>query len=227
VHDFAAEGALKLRTTLGTGFRAPSLYELDYNRGPYAYPPASLVDLKEESSRGYDIGIDYDRGRLHVEATYFNQRIGDELYFDLRGFSGYLQSLGTSISRGVELAARTSVGERFEFSANVTRNSTRDTTNEQRLRRPRLFSNLAVSFSPPGNRVRVLANYRFARDAVDVGFIPLDDYEVLDVSFDYSLGERLAFFARIENAGNERYEEVAGYNTAARSAYAGVRVRLE
>jgi vitamin B12 transporter len=35
-----------LRGAVGTGFRAPSLYEIAYNTGPFAYPPATLAPLR-------------------------------------------------------------------------------------------------------------------------------------------------------------------------------------
>ncbi|HUL81845.1 MAG TPA: TonB-dependent receptor, partial [Gammaproteobacteria bacterium] len=41
VSELADGGTLKYRASYGTGFRAPSLYEISYNRGPFAFPPAS------------------------------------------------------------------------------------------------------------------------------------------------------------------------------------------
>ena len=42
-----------IRAAIGTGFRAPSLYEIAYNNGPFAYPPASSASLLEEKSEGW------------------------------------------------------------------------------------------------------------------------------------------------------------------------------
>jgi vitamin B12 transporter len=48
----------------------------------------------------------------------------------------------------------------------------------------------------------------------------------VDLSASYALSKRFALYGRIENATNEDYQEVAGYNTAGRSIYGGVRMRF-
>jgi vitamin B12 transporter len=94
VQDLPDGASLKYRTSIGTGFRPPSLFEIAYNDGPFSFPPASDVSLVEESSSGYDIGLEYQsEAGLYLEFTYFDQEIEDEIFFDLSGFSGYLQSL--------------------------------------------------------------------------------------------------------------------------------------
>ena len=65
-----------------------------------------------------------------------------------------------------------------------------------------------------------------SRDSIDVGGVALDDYEVLDLGASFDLGDEIELHARIENATDESYQEVSGYNPAGRSAYAGVRVRF-
>ena len=44
-------------------------------------------------------------GGLYLEAVYFDQRVENDIFFDLAGFSGYLQDDGESSSHGVELMA--------------------------------------------------------------------------------------------------------------------------
>src|SRR5690606_20290366 len=74
VQDLAGGASLKYRASYGTGFRPPSLYEITFNRGSFASPPASDVVLKEESSRGYDVGIEYlAAGGLRFDLTWFDQ----------------------------------------------------------------------------------------------------------------------------------------------------------
>ena len=55
-------GLLKLKASYGTGFRAPSLYEVAYNTGPFAQPPARGRRLGPEVSRGLEYGVEYIRG---------------------------------------------------------------------------------------------------------------------------------------------------------------------
>jgi len=226
VRDFATGATLKYRASYGTGFRAPSLFEVAYNRDSET-PPAAGTVLREEQSRGYDVGVEYDGPRgLHAELTYFDQRVTDEIFFDLDAFSGYLQSPGTSTSKGVELAARGPVGDRWQVFGNWTYNETRNTDDRQRRRRPRHIANVGVLYAALDERLRISANYRISKDSIDIGTVTLDDYGVLDISAAYALGERIELYGRIENAGDEEYEELIGYRTPGRSLYGGVRLRF-
>jgi vitamin B12 transporter len=225
--DFDSNRSLKYRASVGTGFRAPSLYENAYNSGPFAFPPSAGTLLQEENSEGYDIGVEYSTpGGVHFEVTYFDQTIDDAIEFDLANYSGYLQSLGTSTSTGVEIAANIPFGERWELIANWTNNDAEDTAGAQRLRRPKNLGNFGVAYRSASSRFDFIANYRLAKDSVDIGNVALDDYDVLDLSARYTVARNLEIFGRVQNVTDEDYQELAGYNTAKRSAYTGVRMRF-
>jgi vitamin B12 transporter len=231
LQDVGGGDSLKYRASYGTGFRAPSLYEIAYNLGPFSSPPAQGFALTPEQSKGYDLGVEYGRANgLHLEATVFDQKITDEIFFDLDTFSGYLQSRGESESRGVELGVNVPLAKRLELLANLTFNRTERTTNEQRLRRPKTFGNIGLQYNSD-DKLRFLVNLRLARDAIDSGGflqpdVALPDYDVLDVSMSYSISKVLEVFARIENALDEDYIESIGFNTGGRAGYAGIRVNF-
>ena len=229
VQDLSTDRSLKYRASAGTGFRAPSLFEMSLNRSA-VFPPAAGVVLEEETSRGYDVGVEYEgTNGLHLELTYFDQEIEDAIEFDLVFFSGYLQSAGVSTSKGLELGASTPFGERWQLLANWTYNDAEDTAGQQRLRRPKNIGNFGVQFESANERLSFLANYRLSRDAIDTTFVstvPLPDYEVLDLSVTYYASGLLQIYGRVQNATDETYQEVAGYNTAGRSIYGGVRLRF-
>lgn len=217
---------LKYKASYGTGLRAPSLYEIAYNQGPWAYPPASLVTLDEETSEGFDIGMEWHGASgATAEAVYFNQDTDDAIYFDLSGYSGYLQESGTTNSQGVELSADVPVTELLSLVGNYTYNDTETSTGDQRIRRPRHYGSVGTRFSL--DKFSLLANMRFANDAEDeifgLGRVKLDDYQVFDLSANYALSETLEVFARGENIFDNDYEEVSGYNTAGPAFYAGIR----
>jgi vitamin B12 transporter len=227
VHDLGSDRSVKYRASIGTGFRAPSLFEIAYNTGPFSFPPASGLALSEESSGGFDVGMEYDAANgLHLEVTYFDQEIEDEIFFDLVNFSSYLQSVGTSTSKGVELGADVPIGERLQLLANWTRNDADTPTNEARLRRPKNLGNVGLRYRASNERLNLIANYRIARDSIDVGFVALDDYQVVDVSISYDASDLMQIYGRVQNATNEKYEEALGYNAAERSIYGGVRLRF-
>ena len=162
---------------------------------------------------------------MHFEVTYFDQEVEDEIFFDLVGFSGYLQSTGASTSEGYEVAADIPLGERWAFVANWTKNDALDAVDQPRLRRPETLGNVGFQYRAAAERLNFIVNYRVARDSIDVGGVALDDYDVVDLSLTYVLSEGFEAFGRVQNATDEVYQEVAGYNAAEQSFYGGVRLR--
>ncbi|HEY0962536.1 MAG TPA: TonB-dependent receptor [Pseudomonadales bacterium] len=226
VHDLASGSTLKFRSSYGTGFRAPSPYEIAYNAGSFAYPPASLVKLRQETSKGHEFGVDFDTQTFQLAATWFDQDVEDAIFFDLDTFSGYLQDIGRSTSKGIELSAVASL-VRWRLTANHTWNDTALPNGQPRRRRPEHLTNFGVSYFGMDERLNLNAFYRFSRDSVDqvgAALVPLDDFAVLDLSATWSVTDTVQLYGRLENALDEDYREVAGFNTAGRAAYVGFRM---
>jgi vitamin B12 transporter len=218
------DGELKLKGTYGTGFRAPSLYEIAYNNGSFAYPPASDTSLKEEQSKGYDFGLSWlAASGLYLEAVYFDQKVEDEIYFDLADFSGYLQRSGDTDSSGVELVADWPVLETLSISANYTFNDTETSTGASRPYRPEHLANLGLNWRSLAGKLVLGASWRMSRDAQDIDGTGLDDYQLLELTASYQLSGNLQLYGRLENALDEDYEEVPTYNTSGTAGYAGLR----
>ena len=229
--DLSGGASIKYRASYGTGFRAPSLSEIAYNRGPFSFPPASNLILNEETSGGYDLGIEVttDSG-LYFEATYFDQEIKDEIFFDLSGFSGYLQTPGTIQSQGIELATTLPLNDQWSLTGNLTFNDTEDSSGQDRIRRPKRLGNVGVQYASTDEKFRFFAGYRLSQDSTDeifgLGRFPLDDYEVLDLSATYAVSDLIEVYGRIENATDEDYRETIGFFTGGSAAYGGVRLRF-
>jgi vitamin B12 transporter len=219
-----ASGELKLKGAYGTGFRAPSLYEIAYNNGSFAYPPASDTTLKEETSKGYDLGLSWlGASGLYLEAVYFDQKIDDEIYFDLTDYSGYLQREGDTDSNGVELAAEWPLLENLAVTANYTFNDTRTSTGTSRPYRPERLANLGLTWRTLADKLVLGAAWRLSEDAQDIDGAQLDDYQVLELTASYRLFPSLQVYGRVENALDEDYQEVPTYNASGAAGYAGVR----
>lgn len=220
-----ASNELKLRASYGTGFRAPSLFEVEYNRGPWAFAPASETELKEEQTRGYELALQYstDDGSSY-EIVYFDQEIDDSIYFDLAGFSGYLQDTGKSFSDGFEVIVDKKLTDSLSLSVNYTSNDTEDTAGSQRVRRPKRLANIGVNYNV--NQWQMAANLRFVGDFVDNGQVELDDYHVLDISARYNIGNGFTLFGRIENALDEDYQDITTFNTAGSAAHVGLKYQF-
>ncbi len=221
----AGAGEIKFKATYGTGFRAPSLYEISYNNGPFAYPPAQGTQLDAEETEGYDLGVGYfANAGWYLDVVYFDQSVTDEIYFDLVDFSGYLQSDGESTSEGVEVSSQVPVNELLSLTGNYTYTDTQESDGDQRLRVPKNMGNIGLLLTPWDDRVKVNLNYRVTRDTADDVNGEVDDYEVLDLSVAYQAMDELEIYGRIENVTDENYQEIPTYNTAGVAGFAGFRV---
>jgi vitamin B12 transporter len=217
-----SKGELKIRGSYGTGFRAPSLYEIAYNDN--TYPPASEVKLEQEQSEGLDVGLTwYGNNSLYLEASYFEQEVTDLIYFDMVNYSGYLQDDGEADSSGVELMGEYPLSASWRVNGNYTYNDTETSDGSTRPRRPEHQANLGLSWSPGNGGLVIALHVRAARGASDVDGSAMDDYEVVDMNATWQATPGLELYGRVENLLDEDYQEVPTYNTSQAAFYAGAR----
>lgn len=114
---FIPSTATRLRAHVGTGYRAPSLFErFGSIFDSFGYAVFGDPRLRPERSLGLDAGLDQSLAgaRLRVSATYFHTRLRDAIVFDSSGTirpdtdpfgrsSGY-RSAGSGLASGVELS---------------------------------------------------------------------------------------------------------------------------
>ena len=151
-----------------------------------------------------------------------DQKVDDEIYFDLVDFSGYLQGDGDSTSKGVEVVSEVPIGDMVALRGNYTYTDTQDFDGEQRLRTPKHMANLGILVTPMNGRLQVNLNYRLARDAAEEQSGKVDDSDVLDLSISYQVVDALQVYGRIDNLTDEDYEEIPTYNTPGIAGYAGL-----
>lgn len=214
---------LKIKTVIGTGFRAPSLFEMYSTQD-------SNIDFTPEESVGYEAGIEFISSTIQAEITAFHSTITDEIYYDNTTFN-YNQSSGDTLSKGVDISLKTFIGEHWTINTNYTFNETdvdNNTGNRSvRARRPKHAFNAGINYTLLNNTVNIAVNYRNNSDMVDYDFFDspteIDDYDIFDISASWQAIESLQIYLRILNLLEENYVEVPNYNTAGLSAYTGIR----
>ena len=213
----SGNGEYKVRSSVGSGFRAPSLFETT-NLAP------GVDSLKEEKSKGYDAGADwYGNNGSVVSIVYFNQEITDEIgYVGTFPDAGYSQVIGKSSSKGVELFLLIPLNTYWTLSSNYTYNDTKDMNGEQRARRPKHLANLGAKYT--GEKLVGSFNLRGLKDVVDTDSDKLDNYIVANVGFTYTLQSSVSIFGSVNNLFNKEYEEVRGYNTPDRNFTLGTTI---
>jgi vitamin B12 transporter len=205
---------LTLRAAIGTGFRAPSPYEL-YS-STYGNP-----DLSPETSTSYELGVEKRLGESRFNATLFRTEITDLIAYD-RTTSAYDQTTGTSWMQGVELSAETPLTERIGLTAAYTWTDSQEAGTGKRLARVPLHDiALGLTAEVTPDLTSALTLRHVAGVTEKTGDMP--DYTTVDLSLRYALSTQTEVYLRVENLFDEEYQTSLGYGTSDRAAYFGVR----
>ncbi|MEC3859982.1 TonB-dependent receptor [Mesobacterium sp. TK19101] len=211
-----------VRALVSSGFRAPSLYEL--------YDPWSgNAALEPEKSRNAELSVEHAyRNGANVKATLFYSEIDNLIqYFDPDGWLGplpgaYAQRPGTTVSQGVELSGAVPVSDRVSLTGAFTYTDSRDASDNPQLRIPRYDLALGVD-AEITNKLNGSITLRHAADFPDEFGTPLTDFTVVNAQMNYAFSDSLTGYLRVENLTDADYQTAAGYNTAGRSWFLGVR----
>lgn len=221
--SYRLDEATTVRASLGTGYRAPSLYE---RFGPYA----GSTPLDPEESLSFDLGIEHSYGdRGTVKATVFWAEIDNLIGFGSgpnclpsQTFGCYIQTDGTTETRGLELSGSYAITDRVRVSGAYTLTNT-ENDGERVVRVPRHDLSLALE-ADVTDRLQVGINMTRVSDTLD-GFgtlTPLDDYTVWDVSARYAITDMASVYGAIDNVGDVSYQTVRGFNAPDRTIRFGV-----
>ena len=215
----------KIKGTFGTGFKAPSLYQL--------FAPATLwgpignKDLKPEKSKGWDFGIEQDllKHKVSLGATYFRNDFKDLIDFDFS--KGYV-NIAKAKTEGIELFASVKPIDNLTARINYTYTDTEDKkTGKPLLRRPRnkMGFDLNYHFLDKGN-LNLGAIYVGKRD--DWKPYPvrgrIGGYTLLNLAASYDITKNFQIFGRVDNLFDKDYEEVSGHGTPGLSFFGGIKL---
>ncbi len=225
-YRFAQTGT-KIRASYGTAVKNPTLFELYGYTGSYIGNP----NLSPETAKGWDVGIEqgFWDGRIHAEATYFEERI-DDLIVGAGSTSVNLH--GESTITGVELAGSVEPLPGLTVKASYTFMNPEDANGDKLIRRPDNTASLHVDYAFLDGRADVNLGVSYVGERRDDTYdafyntvpVTLDAYTLVDIAASYDLTDNAEIFGRVENLLDERYEEVFSYGTPGRAAYAGIRV---
>ncbi len=202
-----------IRAAIGTGFRAPSLYEL-------FHPVYGNPTLEQEESRSAEIGVEHRFAMgAEVKATAFYTDIDNLIQFS---GGGYNQVPGTSTSQGVELAGRVAVAAGTDLFGSYTYTDAEDAGGNQLIRVPAHDFVLGVEADLTDKLSGQLVLNHVAGRANDSGNV-MEDYTVINASATYDFSDTTQGYMRLENLTNEEYQTSFGYGTSDRAVYFGVR----
>jgi vitamin B12 transporter len=226
---------LTLIAGYGDGIAQPSFYDL------YGFFPGSFIGnpaLKPERSEEWQAGLRW-KGRLSLALSGFTARLKDEIVdvFDPATFlSSTANATGTSRRRGIEAEAELELPRSGRVSLYYTfldaeERQVAGGLAVREVRRPR-HSILLAGYGKLGRLdwgARIAWNGE-RRDMDFDGFparpVTLGDYFLASANLSWRISRRFEAYVRAENAFDAEYQDVFGYRTPGRTAYAGLRLRL-
>jgi vitamin B12 transporter len=218
----------KLKATIGTGFKSPSLYQL-YGPGT-AWGPIGNENLEPEKSIGWDLGIEQQisQEKILLGATYFCNSYRNLISFDF--LHGYI-NIGKAESKGTEISIQARLANEFVFNASYTKLEAKDKLkNSYLLRRPKdkVTASLSYSFFKKWS-INLSFLYIGKRDDADFSTWPypqvtLPSYTLFNASASFDLSSHIQIFSRFDNILDKKYEMILGYGTPSFSVYGGVNI---
>jgi len=234
-----ADEATRLTASVGTGFRAPSLFEL------YGYSPNNFgsayrgnPNLDPETSFGWEVGAQRSllQDRVTAGLTWFDNRI-DGLIQTVTdpSFNQTSENVDKVRIRGVE--ATLDLNPSSAFSARLTYtlqdlDQNDRTSDAQVLRRPRQQGGLDVTLTFD-SRTDLVFELDYVGDRKDVvrsdisaATITVKDYMTAGLVLNYRLDPSWRLFTRVSNLTNAHYEPADGFAAPDRSVLVGTELKL-
>jgi vitamin B12 transporter len=216
---YAMTKTTRLKASLGTGYKAPSLSQL-------FDPTYGNPNLKPEESTGADISIiqQLNGGNTQVSATYFWNKYKNLInsVYNASSRSYAYENVDKAKTQGVELAMDAKVQPRMKVGMTYTYTDTENLKTHKRLtRRPLNKANAYTQYGFTDNtEARFEAQYVGTRDEFDG--TKMSEYLICNLLASSQVTPHFRVFGRVENLFNKQYVEVKGYGTMGVAAYAGV-----
>lgn len=225
----------RLTASYGTGFKAPSLYQL------YGYDPNSFgnfyignPNLKPETSKGWDVGIEqgiFD-GKLSTGVTWFKSDIKDAISIVYDSFfNSTAMNTDKLETKGVETFIAfdpfDNVTTRIDYTYTQVNSDSYTTT---MTRRPRHKIGFTADWRPLDGTT-LSTNVQWVDPGRDIsrdGFVPYyvyaSDYTIVNIAASQKLTKSLTLTAGVNNLLNQKYEPAHGFEAAGIEALAGLAV---
>ncbi|MBN1531709.1 MAG: TonB-dependent receptor [Spirochaetes bacterium] len=221
----------RLKGNFSTGFRTPSLYQIDTQLQNRALGTA-VPSLSPEESMSFDVGfVQPILGEiLSVEMDYFWIRYTDPITFYSSGwvppYGYYYNGIRGASSKGFEFIVTVRPLEELTIAGSYTYTDSRDnTTNREFFFRPRHQGSLWANYLLLG-RVNINALLLYVGERLDTSNRYINAHYRLDAAVTVRVIDQIHVFVRGENLLNEDYEEQLGYQTPGISFYGGFRGTL-
>lgn len=223
----------RLRSVFGTAVKNPTFTE----RYGFYTNFIGNPDLVPEESQSWEIGIDQTlKGSdFTVSLTVFEADLTNEIdgfVYDPATFAYTSDNMTSDSERnGVEISAMGNITDSLGLTAAYTYTDSSDPDGTREVRRPRHTASANLAWQVRSN-LQLNTNIQFTGDQTDVYFPPfpepsqvvvMDSHTLVNLTLNYQASKDLDLYLKVENALDEEYEEVFGYQTLGRGTTVGMR----
>ena len=207
--------ALRLKASASTGFMAPTFNDL-------YYPEGGNPNLRPEQAKSNEVGLQYTQASWHARITSFVNRYTDLIDND----SNWNRvNVAKAKNQGVEVAL---AGQRQmpgwglqQWRLSMTsQDPQNEITHQALMRRARTLAQAGITQSlgawDAGFQIRFSGS---RNDELN----NLAAYTLLDLTATHKLSPDLSLNLRVENATNQNYQSIYGYNMPKRGLFIGLR----
>jgi vitamin B12 transporter len=222
----------KLKASVGTGFKAPTLNQLFVSFPDFAF--FANPNLKPEESFGYDAGFEQPlfNDRVRFGATFFHNDIKNLIAtaFDSTTFTSTSINVGRATTEGVEAFAAATITAQFRVRGDYTYTKAIDAdTGLELLRRPKHKASVTASWTPidalqlSGTVLHVSEWIDGNRD-FSVLRLTAPGYTIVNLAADYTVNDNAKVFARVDNLFDLRYQNPTGFDRPGLGIFGGIRL---
>ncbi|MEA4838384.1 MAG: TonB-dependent receptor [Rhodospirillaceae bacterium] len=235
------ETGTKLKTSLGTGFKAPSLDQLYHNYyfpASWGYGPYYTYgnpDLKPERSLGYDAGFEQKIYGVSFGATYFHNKIKNMIdtattYVGSASYTDYI-NVGRAKTQGVETFIAFDPWKDLNLKGTYTYTLAEDEgTNLELLRRPKHKGSLSATWKATEKlslTSSLIASGGWVdKDRKTSARVQDGGYATVNLAASYDMTDSLTAFGRVTNLLDRKVENPDGYLQPGAGVFAGIRARF-
>ena len=224
-YGYALTPNWRVKTSVGTAFRAPTLYQ--------RFSPYGAADLLPETSRNLDFGLNYVEGPRAFGLTLYQNNVSNLIQYEgnrgtcpandpLDPFGGCYANTAKARYQGMTLTWRYLIGN-ATLSGSLDLQDPRDSVTGKLLaRRAQQHGKLAAETRARGWAVGAELQASGLRYNNAGNTTELPGYALLGLRAESQVAKNWTLLVRLDNATDAKYELAQGYASAGRSLYAGL-----
>ena len=224
----------KLKASYGTGFKAPTLYDLYVDIPAFNY--YGNPHLQPETSEGFDIGFEQPvlHDRIRFGSTYFQNDITNLIQYTFLPAPGIytLENVGNALTYGAESFASFAITPELKLRVDYTYTMATDQdTGQELFRRPKNKVSVTSSWKAMDDlTLSATLNYvgPWKEQSIANNYAPgytAPGYTTVNLAANYAATDNITLFGRIDNLFDVTYEDPAGYLRPGFGIFGGIKVK--